>query len=527
VSKLALRSGIGLVVLATSYCLLTAVHLHRYVSQAKPATNIASPPRVQKFIWMEIMLIAAALLMGKTAVSAATADSPQRALLSKSHPITHMLWALCGAYVLLVYYPLPPEGHHTDKGLLTSGLLLVWSLAAVIRPTALGAMKSNRIVTTTKLVLANLLIFIVLAELSLRLADPFLASLGLFGGKHTPAHLTPHQPVLGSIGRTNSHGFRDRERTFDRTNVAIRVLAIGDSQTYGAGASYDETFSTLLEKRLQGKEPRSEVINLGVSGWEPPLYLHLLKIYGLQFKPDLVLLNFYVGNDIITRRGVSLERPLIVAGQSYYVHSTGNAIHDAISPDRSFLYHHLNYIVRVGGIYLANRGRVQAGEVPWIPIRTRKQYLEELDQRTDIYLVHPPQEIVLQWEKTFQVLTEFRDILHGKGIRLLLVLLPDHLQVDSNLMQEFLTARQEDSSLFDFERPQRMLKEWASNNGVPTVDVLPRFRQTAIQEPLFYETDLHMKPAGHRLVGETVWLPMWTLLAVPSQSVIPTGNEVP
>jgi hypothetical protein len=132
-------------------------------------------------------------------------------------------------------------------------------------------MKSNRVVTTTKLVLANLLIFVVLAELSLRLADPFLASIGLFGGKHTPAHLTPHQPVLGSIGRTNSHGFRDRERTFDRTSVAIRVLAIGDSQTYGAGASYDETFSTLLEKRLQGKEPRSEVINLGVSGWEPPL----------------------------------------------------------------------------------------------------------------------------------------------------------------------------------------------------------------------------------------------------------------
>ena len=71
-----------------------------------------------------------------------------------------------------------------------------------------------------------------------------------------------------------------------------------------------------------------------------------------------------------------------------------------------------------------------------------------------------------------------------------------------------------------------MLKEWASNNGVPTVDVLPRFRQAAIEEPLFYETDLHMKPAGHRLVGEAVWLPMSTLLAVPSQSVISTGNEV-
>ena len=516
-SGVAVWSGIALAVLAASYCAFTAIHIHSFVSLAKPATSIQSPPRLQKFIWMEIMLTVTALLMVKTAVSAARGTSPQRKLFSGSNPVAHFLWALCGGYILLVYYPLPPEGHHTDKALLTSGLLLLWSIVALIRPAALSALKSSRIVATVKVVLINVLIFIILGEVTLRLADPFLTSLGLFGGKHTPAHLTPHAPVLGSIGRTNSQGFRDRERGFDRTNVAVRVLALGDSQTYGAGVTYDETFATLLEKRLQEKEPRSEVINLGVSGWEPPLYLHLLKIYGLQFKPDAVLLNFYVGNDIITRRGVTLETPITVAGQSYYIHTTGNAIHDTISPDRSFLYHHLNYVIKVGSVYLKNWEKVQSGEGPWVPIRTRKQYLEELDQRTDIYLINPPREISVQWEKTVQVLTEFRDLLKGQGIGLLLVLLPDHLQVDRKLQQEFLTARRDDPSLFDFERPQTMLKEWGASNGVPTVDLLPTFRQVALDEPLFYETDLHMKVAGHRLVSDIVWPALATLLATPLQ----------
>jgi lysophospholipase L1-like esterase len=517
-SGVALLSGSALLTLAVSYCLITAIHLHLFVSQAKPATHLASPPRVQKFVWMEIMLIVTALLMAKVGLSAVRPYSPQRELFSRSNPAAHLVWGLCGAYVLLVYYPLPPDGHHTDKALLTSGLLLLWSLVAMIRPTILSGLKSSRMVATVKVVFVNFLIFIVLGEVTLRLADSFLAGLGLFGGKHTPAQLTPHAPVLGSIGRTNSQGFRDRERAIDRTNVAIRVLALGDSQTYGAGVTYDEAFATLLEKRLQQREARSEVINLGVSGWEPPQELHLLRVYGLQFKPDLVLLNFYVGNDINRRRGAYLEKPLVVAGQSYYVHSTGNTVHDAISPDRSYLYHHLNYLVKVGGVHMRNWGReLSTAEGPWIPIRTRRQYLEELDQRTDIYLVHPPQEILLQWEKTVQVLREFRDLLHGQGIRMLLVLLPDHVQVDSQLRQEFLAARGEDPNLFDFERPQAMLNAWGATNGVPIVDLLPRFREAALREPLFYDTDLHMKAAGHHLVSDTVWPSLAALLAAPLQ----------
>src|SRR5262249_45672062 len=135
---------------------------------------------------------------------------------------------------------------------------------------------------------------------------------------------------------------------------------------------------------------------------------------------------------------------------------------------------------------------------------------------------HQPREITLQWEKTFEVLTEFRDLLQGQGIGLLLVLLPDHLQVDQKLRQEFLSARAEDPHLFDFERPQTRLIEWGASHAVPTVNLLPRFREAALEEPLFYDTDLHMKAAGHRLVSDMVWPALATLVAAPLRAGNPS-----
>lgn len=505
-SQVAVRVGIALVALAALYCAFAAADIQLFVLQAKPATNLANPPRVQKLVWLEIVLVATGLLMAQLGFRATRPGSPQQQLFARYSVAAQLLWGLLTAYVLLVYYPLPPHGHHTEKALLASGILLLWSGLAVVRPTILN-FKSKKEFALLKVVLVNILLFITVGELIFRLADPVIASQGFFGGKQTPAHLTPHVPVHGSIGHSNSQGFRDRERTVDRGQVRTRVLAIGDSQTYGAGVTYDEAFPTLLEKRLQQVEPSGEVINLGVSGWEPPEELHLLKVYGLQFKPDIVLMNFFVGNDIIRRRGAYWEQPIVVGGQSYYVHATGNVIHDAISPDRWFLYHDLNYVFQVGMVHLKSwrrQGSVGATDLA-VPLRSRSGYLQELDERTDIYLVREPKEIQLQWDKTMRTLAEFKQVLDERGIRMLLVLLPDHVQVDQQLRQEFLAARGEDPSHFDFEKPQRMLKEWGGRNSVPTIDVLPQFREAALLKPLYFETDLHMTTAGHRLVSEGVW----------------------
>jgi acetyltransferase AlgX (SGNH hydrolase-like protein) len=525
-SRVAVRVGIALVALAALYCAFAAADIQLFVLQAKPATNLANPPRVQKLVWLEIILMATALLMARVGFAATRPGSPQQQLFARSSVTAQLLCGLLTAYVLLVYYPLPPHGHHTEKALLASGILLLWSGLAVVRPTIL-TFNPKRVFASLKVVLVNILLFIAVGELTFRLADSVIASQGFFGGKQTPAHLTPHVPVHGSIGYSNSQGFRDRERAVDRGQVRTRVLAIGDSQTYGAGVTYDEAFPTLLEKRLQQVEPSGEVMNLGVSGWEPPEELHLLKVYGLQFRPDIVLMNFFVGNDIIRRRGAYWEQPIVVGGQSYYVHATGNVIHDAISPDRWFLYHDLNYVFQVGMVHLKSwrrQGSVEAADLP-ITLRSRSEYLQELDERTDIYLVREPKEIQLQWDKTLRTLAEFKQVLDERGIRMVLVLLPDHVQVDQQLRQEFLAARGEDPSQFDFQKPQHMLKEWGERNGVRTIDLLPQFREAAPQEALYFSTDLHITAAGHRLVSEGVWPALLSSLSIsPSRTSASHGQ---
>lgn len=521
-------SGVVLIAAAALYGAAAAADLLWYAAGARPATALADPPRVQKLFWLGLLLSAAAVMAACLALLVLKPGSPQRRLVAGSTLATQLLWGVPAAYVLLVYYPLPPHAHHTEKALLASGALLLWSLLALTRPQILSSVKRNRFGAAGRILLINALLFLVVGELTLRAMDSILASQGFFGGKQTPAHLKPHMAVLGSIGRSNSQGFRDRERTIERGPVRFRALAIGDSQTYGAGVTYDETFAALLESRLRETEPTAEVLNLGVPGWEPPEELHLLKVYGMQFQPDVVLMNFYVGNDIIRRRGAYWEQPIVVAGQSYYVHATGNRMHDLLSPDRWFLYHHVNYVIRIGTLSFNRWRRASVQESDHgITLRTRQGYLQELDERTDIYLVDEPDEIRLQWDKTRQTLAGFKQAAEERGGKLIVVLVPDHVQVDRQLREEFLAARTEAPTRFDFELPQRRLRQWGQANGVATVDLLPAFRDATLAEPLYFETDLHLTVAGHRCVANGLW-PLLRTLSVgkerrAAESLVPAS----
>jgi len=78
--------------------------------------------------------------------------------------------------------------------------------------------------------------------------------------------------------------------------------------------TYDETFVTLLERMLGRAAPGAEVINLGVPGSEPEQEFHLVKAYGIRFQPEVVMLNVFIGNDIILRRGSFFEQVIAVAG---------------------------------------------------------------------------------------------------------------------------------------------------------------------------------------------------------------------
>jgi hypothetical protein len=91
---------------------------------------------------------------------------------------------------------------------------------------------------------------------------------------------------------TNSLGLRSPELP-PKAAGEFRILSLGESTTFGVGVSNDETYSALLEARLNatssGGARRFRVVNAGVPAWSSFQSLTFLEQRGLALEPDLVL----------------------------------------------------------------------------------------------------------------------------------------------------------------------------------------------------------------------------------------------
>ncbi|MCH2170513.1 SGNH/GDSL hydrolase family protein [Myxococcota bacterium] len=94
---------------------------------------------------------------------------------------------------------------------------------------------------------------------------------------------------------TNSAGFRDRERSIEKPKGVIRILALGDSTTAGNGVpELENVYPHWIEKELSRRFPdkKIEVLNLGVGGYHTFQEIEMLRVKGLSYDPDFVLVGF-------------------------------------------------------------------------------------------------------------------------------------------------------------------------------------------------------------------------------------------
>ena len=117
----------------------------------------------------------------------------------------------------------------------------------------------------------------------------------------------------------NSLGHRDHEFSVHKSHGIFRILAIGDSFTYGDGIKrLDDIYTEILEKKLNKgyHKPKFEVLNIAQKGWGAKDYLLTLRKVGLSYEPDLVMIGFYL-NDI-EASPVNRPRPLKIIPKSIH-----------------------------------------------------------------------------------------------------------------------------------------------------------------------------------------------------------------
>lgn len=289
--------------------------------------------------------------------------------------------------------------------------------------------------------------------------------------------LRPHA-VTGDI-RINSHGFRDPERPVARTPGAYRILGIGDSFAFGS-RDPDGIYLRVLEARLLAEGRRVEVINTGVPGYNTLQEITHLRRFGLQFQPDLVLLGLFVTGDVIENHGdVRLQ---VVAGEltSRPVDRLGRLLM------ASRIWRLL--VVR-GVVHADDRGNVHR----WF-LDVERDRLRPCGRR-------PRPDIRHGYEVTERALVELRDLLRARGIDLVVLLIPDEVQVNPVVFEDTVATFGLARGDFDLDQPNRLLGEALARAGIASVDPLPDLREAQRTGPVYWPDDTHLNVQGAAVVA--------------------------
>jgi hypothetical protein len=157
-----------------------------------------------------------------------------------------------------------------------------------------------------------------------------------------------HTSVDGSWQFTvNSQGFRGgHDFAYARDGVGLRVIVLGDSHTQGFETRQDHTYAAVIEKYLNSRGLKAEVINAGVAGFSTAEEAVFLEFEGFKYDPDVVILGFFA-NDLEDNIKADLFR---LQDDALTVHKTRHVpgaavlkLHNAIAPlrwlsENSYLY---------------------------------------------------------------------------------------------------------------------------------------------------------------------------------------------
>ena len=98
---------------------------------------------------------------------------------------------------------------------------------------------------------------------------------------------------------TNSQGLREPRPLPRQHPGTFRIVAVGDSMTFGWGVEGDQAYPRVTERilRKQYGQEAVEVVNMGRPGSGPADYLRHINRIAENLSPDLIVVGFLVGND--------------------------------------------------------------------------------------------------------------------------------------------------------------------------------------------------------------------------------------
>jgi hypothetical protein len=334
--------------------------------------------------------------------------------------------------------------------------------------------------------------------------------------------------------RINHDGMHDREHTIAKPPGTFRIAVLGDSLTAARQVPLEKNFCSVIELELSqcaafaGR--RVEVMNFGVDGYGTAQELLTLRDHVWKYRPDLVVLAFYPGNDVYNNN--RRLNPMNASYTPYFVlHGNDlvldNSFRDVIAHNRQLqlgdllggLVNHVR-LLQMLNTYLVRHVVVRQEH--------RKAYNERFAKFGSNYeqclIYSPPTEPEMQeaWKVTEDLLVMMRDEVRAHGAKLLVAVCSIPFQVSPDP-----ATRQADMKLCGvdtFFYPDNRLQAFGERNAIPVVALGPDLSAYAERNKVylhgFTNTHLgtgHLNEAGHLMTGKLIAAYICTQGEVDSQ----------
>jgi hypothetical protein len=289
------------------------------------------------------------------------------------------------------------------------------------------------------------------------------------------------------------------------------VAVLGDSFTEAIHVPVEQTFWSKLERKLGNCETvkgrkNVEVINFGVQGYSTAQQLIVLRKKVWDYSPDIVILAFFIGNDVINN-SPKLEydryRPFFAFDAS-----------GKLVPDMSFRNlapidrneRAVSFVDRMPSLIVNNSRILQV--IKKVDLDRKKRELSEDFTDLSIQNLKEPQDAAWQeaWRVTEGLIVTMRNEVVQKNADFLVVTIGDPMQVtpSAQTRKDFMTK----NNIQDLFYPERRLEKLGAREGFRVLNLSEQFQDYTEKYQVcahgfenYVPCGGHWNELGHRLAS--------------------------
>jgi hypothetical protein len=366
-----------------------------------------------------------------------------------------------------------------------------------------------RIVGNVLLLIASLAVSVLAAEaLSRFVVDPVDYLLP----RLTSDDFLLHR-VEGYSGGHDAWGFRNYQKP-----ETADIVCIGDSMTYGISAQARDSWPAAL-----GRISGTSVYNMGLGGYGPIQYLHLMRTKATTLHPKTIIVGLYLGNDLMdVYHEVRFNKNWSEYGSLQGSELKGSAW--AFQPPPGKFLGDLRYWLSHHSIFYALLTRAPVFDSIRNALRKREmmKFDEEHDvvayrdethnvifnlSQADRFIDMGDQRIMSAMEITKRVMLDMRDLANKEGFRLIIAVIPTKERVYAKLLRQvgFIEKHPRLLEVVNQEEAATdIMVSFLRQANIEMVDLLPSLEAALKSGDPYPLADAHPNKEGYLTIAETI-----------------------